>query len=546
MQSTLNENKITVNDILQSPYFKEAKLIAGHSGINRPVKWIHILDAQIFTSLTGSEFILSTGSVFTDLENGIFFIKHLIEREVSGLCIELVAYITSIPNEMIEIANENNFPLVVFTETVNFIDITLDLHTTIITQNAVSFSWIERYTKQLNEILLSPHDVEDILDSMHRFLGINVAYIPLEGKTIFRPFRSSVEQKKYVNMFRSLIMSEDTGNGLSVVRDNIYVACQPVGAIDRKMRQVFIYSSKPITDFEIVILEKATSAIAQDLLRELFVKEKKQQEGNIWIKDWLNGKLKERDILRMLDSSEEIGEISGYVVCVVEFNWKMSPQKNSNQFMIHTSIFLRPLLEQEGFILFCTYENNKIIYVLLDKGLRETWKKRIMRVINQFKVRRNSLPKGCYITVGVGRVSDRLTEINKSFQTALEAVSVQKNIKREEPLYESLHIFRLVSEVDKMGNLNEYIQDYLAPVIQYDNEHNAELIKTLQVYCECNGSKQRTSERLFIARQTLYIRIQKLEELLGEDFMFPEKRMAIEFALYAYQFSKAGANTFKS
>lgn len=54
MQSTLRESKITVDDTLQSPYFEKAKIIAGHTGIKRPVKWIHILDAQIFSSLTRS------------------------------------------------------------------------------------------------------------------------------------------------------------------------------------------------------------------------------------------------------------------------------------------------------------------------------------------------------------------------------------------------------------------------------------------------------------------------------------------------------------
>jgi purine catabolism regulator len=70
---TLNEGKVTIRDVLQSPYFKNAQLIAGASEIERPVKWIHILDAQIFNSLTGNEFILSTGSVFTNWKKVFLF-----------------------------------------------------------------------------------------------------------------------------------------------------------------------------------------------------------------------------------------------------------------------------------------------------------------------------------------------------------------------------------------------------------------------------------------------------------------------------------------
>lgn len=546
MISSINEGKVTVQDILQSPHFKNAQLIAGFAGINRPVKWIHILDAQIFNSLSGNEFILSTGSVFTNLENGVSFLRHLIEKKVSGLCIELVEYITTVPEEMIKIADENKFPLIILTESVNFIEVTLEWHTKIITQNSVSFTRIEKYSERLNQILLSPHDIEDILESMHRFLDLGVAYIPATGKNIFCPSLSSAEQKRVAGLFSDLIQTEDTGHGLNVYRDNLYVASQPVAAIDRKMGEVFIYAKEPIKELDILILEKASLAIAQDLLRDLFIKEKKMHKENYWLKDWLMGRLKERDIYRLLEGNVELEGVTGYHVCIIEFNPKVSSQKNLTQFMIHTTIFLRPVFEQEGFAILSTYENNRIIYALFDYEQRGTWKTRIMRVINQFKPRRNTLSKGDQITVGVGRLYDRLTEMHKSFQTALESVNIQKNLKRDEPLYDSLHVYRFVSQIEKLGNLDEYIEDYLAPVIQYDQEHNGELIKTLQVYLECNGSKQRTAERLFIVRQTLYLRIQKLEELLGEDFMHPEKRLAIEIALHAYQYRNAVGHIYKS
>ncbi|MEL7566199.1 MAG: PucR family transcriptional regulator [Dehalobacterium sp.] len=534
----MNQGKVTIRDILQSPYFKNAQLIAGASEIDRPVKWIHILDAYIFNSLTGNEFILSTGSVFTNLEKGISFLKHLIERKVSGLCIELVEYITSVPEEMIQIANENNFPLVILTESVNFIEVTLEWHTKIITQNAVSFNRIEKYSEKLNQILLSPHDIEDILDSIQVFLGLGVAYIPQEGKNLFCPSPSLAEQKRLASLFCSLIQTEDTGHGLNLCRDNLYIACRHVAAIDRKLGDVLIYSNESLKDLDILILEKAVLAIAQDMLRDLFIKEKRMYKENIWLKDWLTGKLKEREIYQLLEGNAELEKVSGYNVFMIEFNKKIDLQKNMTQFMIHTTIFLRPLFEQEGFIVLGTYENNKIIYALFDRDKRETWKPRIMRVISQFKARRNALSKGGHIIVGVGRISDRITEISKSYQTALESIGIQKKLQRDEPLYDFLHVYRIISQVDKMGNLDEYIYDYLAPLIQYDQEHNGDLIKTLQVYFECNGSKQKTAERLFIVRQTLYLRIEKLEELLGKDFMHPEKRLAIEIALYAYQFNK--------
>lgn len=51
--------------------------------------------------------------------------------------------------------------------------------------------------------------------------------------------------------------------------------------------------------------------------------------------------------------------------------------------------------------------------------------------------------------------------------------------------------------------------------------------------------KQETATKFYIVRQTLYQRLQRLNELLGEDFMDSYKRQAIEFAITAYDYVSA-------
>jgi purine catabolism regulator len=79
-----------------------------------------------------------------------------------------------------------------------------------------------------------------------------------------------------------------------------------------------------------------------------------------------------------------------------------------------------------------------------------------------------------------------------------------------------------------MDMMTEYIQ----PVIDYDRKHNSKLVETLKVYLHNNGRKKDTAEQLFIVRQTLYHRLEKIELLLGLDFMQPEKRLALELMLF--------------
>ena len=65
----------------------------------------------------------------------------------------------------------------------------------------------------------------------------------------------------------------------------------------------------------------------------------------------------------------------------------------------------------------------------------------------------------------------------------------------------------------------------------YDRKHNSNLIKTLNMYLQCNGLKRETAEKLFIVRQTLYHRLEKIEQIIGSDFMKYENRICLEIML---------------
>src|SRR5690606_12940586 len=128
--------------------------------------------------------------------------------------------------------------------------------------------------------------------------------------------------------------------------------------------------------------------------------------------------------------------------------------------------------------------------------------------------------------------------LHKSYQSAIETIRIQDRMSTpaQSYFYDDLHIFRLISLLNRHIDLQEAVLEYLEPVIAYDKKYNGKLMETLKTYLACNGSKQETAKRLFVVRQTLYHRIQKLEKLLGSDFMNHEKRLAIEFMILSYEF----------
>ena len=86
----MNELKLTVGDVLSRDSFKCAKVIAGNAGLERQVKWSHMLEVKEFESLiNGGEMILTTGGgLQLDLPTQLKYVKRLIEKDVACICIE--------------------------------------------------------------------------------------------------------------------------------------------------------------------------------------------------------------------------------------------------------------------------------------------------------------------------------------------------------------------------------------------------------------------------------------------------------------------------
>ncbi|SHJ24119.1 PucR C-terminal helix-turn-helix domain-containing protein [Dethiosulfatibacter aminovorans DSM 17477] len=109
---------IKIKDALSLEYLEEFKLIAGKDGLNNTVTTVGILDHEIIEDLmhifVEGEFLLSTLSVARDDVNLVFdAIKSLIERKAAGLAFKTVYYDT-LPDYILDYANENNFPVFTF------------------------------------------------------------------------------------------------------------------------------------------------------------------------------------------------------------------------------------------------------------------------------------------------------------------------------------------------------------------------------------------------------------------------------------------------
>lgn len=520
--------KLTVNDIMSSPYFQKAEVVAGRKGLKSQIRWVHIMEVtEIGQLLNGNELILSTGVGWR--ENGkvsLSFLQQLIDKEAAGICIELGTYISAIPQEMIQLANKHDFPIIVFHEEVRFIDITQKLNGTFMENQYKAMQKLESIANQFNRLLLSADGFKRILRLLHQSLNVQVAYVSVENEVEFYPPVDRIKEN-------SLLEKMKAAPSKNMINSPTTSASKPIQALGHKFADLIILSEgQNLTDFDYLVLDRAATALSQDRLRLLYVEEKRKQQENHWLLDWLNGEHKKEDIHEYVTKLDPSIDPSGCAACICEMN--IGAQEVD--FTYYSMIF-RTVFEQHGFLALVSYEGNSMAFALVNKRNKANWKPRLKDAIDQ--ISKNSMMKknlSNSISFGIGKLQN-LDQLHLSYEKAKETLFIQK--KMEVPnvyFYDDLHVYRIVLQLNKQKNLHEFIEDYLGPVIEFDQAKNGQMFETLKVFLEVNGSKKDAAERLFVVRQTLYHRIDKLKELLGEDFMEPEKRLAIEVAVYARGF----------
>lgn len=166
---------------------------------------MHVLESASLESLIhGEEMILTTGmSASTDLDAALSFMQNLIDKNAACLCIELGAYFSAIPQEMIALSNLHDFPLIQFTRTVRFVDITLDLHSLIINRHHRMLQELESISREFHRLTLTSQGTLKVLQLLCKSTRTQILYMQLQGKPLFFPALAPEEQRPLLGFFET-------------------------------------------------------------------------------------------------------------------------------------------------------------------------------------------------------------------------------------------------------------------------------------------------------------------------------------------------------
>jgi DNA-binding PucR family transcriptional regulator len=86
-----------------------------------------------------------------------------------------------------------------------------------------------------------------------------------------------------------------------------------------------------------------------------------------------------------------------------------------------------------------------------------------------------------------------------------------------------------------MDDLRDVYQEQVARIDRYDKRKNTDLLATLEMYLECAGNLTKTSERLFVHRNTLIQRLERLQALCDIDIQDRGNWLTLQVAIKVYR-----------
>lgn len=140
------------------------------------------------------------------------------------------------------------------------------------------------------------------------------------------------------------------------------------------------------------------------------------------------------------------------------------------------------------------------------------------------------------VSVGFGRPHGGLEGIRRSSQEARQALTLGRRLHGSGHLtgFDDLGVYRLIYAAESLPELRAFHDESLEPLITYDQQHNADLIRTLDAFFRANASPKEAASILGVHRNTVLYRLDRIVEITGLDLDAADVRLRLQFALHVH------------
>src|SRR3954453_19769736 len=150
----------------------DVSLLAGEAQLDAPVRWVHISELQDPTTwLSGGELLLPTGMGLDDPDEQRAYVQRLADHGLSGLGVGTGFQHDTVPEALIEAAEDRSFPLFEVPYATPFIAVTEKAFTRLVNEQYAVLQRSIAAQERLQRIVLSERGLDAIAGALATLVG---------------------------------------------------------------------------------------------------------------------------------------------------------------------------------------------------------------------------------------------------------------------------------------------------------------------------------------------------------------------------------------
>lgn len=528
---------VTIRDLLILPSLRKARVVAGEKGLSRIVSSISVLEYaeptilqdELFNSsqFYGSELVITAFfSVKNDIEAQCSSIRRLHTVGEVGLILYYVGIVLpSISQKVIDLADELEFPLICMPENrkdLRYSEVIYEVMKAIIKDQKEDTYLVGEMLERIS--LLPTH--QRSMDTVLRMLRdrLTCSFFLLDSNLVTMnlanwPTNGNIDLAQVFAYYENDIHKIPEEAEMIVLQQTTSIACSKIR--NENTQPMYLLCIKENGVLQMDMCRQATEIV------QLFVNIWSKKHGNVGREELINAILNDEPVKmrRLADILHiDVGSIHSMLLLLPEkpigngkklkdFNKRI--QNKVKSYIEDNCLVSMTGIYNDVLVVFTGEEQIKGSYDMMTAVLMEDLKKSGEEVILVSNLGLNNTRevRNAYITC-VNNIKDARCIFPDMYAITLQAVRFTEACKEiiscgEDQIDNTLSVLRPISDMEE--------------------ELNQELMRTLEIYLlDANMSVIRTSELMFVHKNTIKYRINKL----NERFNYKINKMPETYDLY--------------
>jgi purine catabolism regulator len=526
---------LTIENVLALPVVRRGlpQVLAGESRLGRHVRWAHVLDmSEVDGLLKGGELILSAGGGLADSgRKQRDFVLQLEKDGAAGLGIELGSvFQRSLPHAIVDTAEAAGLPLFAFHRRVRFVEITEAVHGELLDAQFALLQRADELHHQFARTLLDGGGVPGVMEALARITGNPVVLENAGHQLLHYATHQSDDDTvlaAWEDLARQRAQHADT-NGSSAVASEIEVKGRSGG------RLLVLRLDSELHELDRVAIEQATVAITLEMQRSSSEELLRSHARREFLSGLAGDRLDERTARRRAIA---LGFPSDHgTLLPMALAWRhagISPELARMDW----APLIEPIRQQlKALGLSALIEIGKDeLMVVANLGRRRADAAFFDEIAASIRSGDRELSTDA-IVLAIGVPQLRWIEAGRSLATALRAAGGAR-AAAPRAWYDASRttVTDLLYAIREAPELAHFVDDQIGALLDHDREQQRALTMTLEALIRHGGRKAETARSLHLGRQSLYLRLERIEKILGVDLDDPDDLLALALALRTHQ-----------